>query len=112
MSRRAPVVPRRRSLMDAEEVGAILKVPASWVLTEARADRIPHLRLGRYVRFEEELLEAWCKRATSWSWQRPWFRCSHHPASAPGALTGRGASTRARSSRARAVDPCPREEGG
>ncbi len=61
MSRRAPVVPRRRSLMDAEEVGAILRVPASWVLTEARADRIPHVRLGRYVRFEEELLEAWCK---------------------------------------------------
>jgi excisionase family DNA binding protein len=62
MSRTAPVVPpRRRSLMDAEEVGAILRVPASWVLTEARADRIPHVRLGRYVRFEEELLEAWCK---------------------------------------------------
>ncbi len=46
-------------LLDAQAAGALLNVPASWVLTEARADRIPHVRLGRYVRFEPGELEAW-----------------------------------------------------
>ena len=32
---------------------------ASWVLAEARADRIPHIRLGRYVRFDAVELLAW-----------------------------------------------------
>lgn len=46
-------------LLNAEQAGALLNVPASWVLQEARADRIPHIRLGRYVRFEALVLEAW-----------------------------------------------------
>jgi predicted DNA-binding transcriptional regulator AlpA len=37
-------------LLEAEQVSALLKVPASWVY--ANADQIPGmLRLGRYVRF-------------------------------------------------------------
>lgn len=46
-------------LIDAAEAGELLGVPKSWVLAEARADRIPHVRLGRYVRFEREALERW-----------------------------------------------------
>jgi len=46
-------------LIDATEAGELLGVPKSWVFAEARADRIPHLRLGRYVRFEPEELEEW-----------------------------------------------------
>ncbi len=46
-------------LLDAEQAGALLNVPSTWVLAEARADRIPHVRLGRYVRFDELELEAW-----------------------------------------------------
>ena len=33
-------------LLNAEQTGALLNVPASWVLQEARADRIPHVRLA------------------------------------------------------------------
>jgi hypothetical protein len=33
----------------------------SWVLAEARADRIPHVRLGRYVRFDHDDLLAWAQ---------------------------------------------------
>jgi excisionase family DNA binding protein len=52
------------SLLTADQAGALLNVPASWVLAEARADRIPHVRLGRYVRFEaDELTEYWRSRA-------------------------------------------------
>jgi excisionase family DNA binding protein len=46
-------------LLDARAAGALLGVPHTWVLAEARADRIPHVRLGRYVRFDGEALEAW-----------------------------------------------------
>ena len=55
---------RRRSWMPsrhapAKEAGALLNVPHTWVLAEARADRIPHVRLGRYVRFDRDQLVAW-----------------------------------------------------
>ncbi|MGZ6589585.1 MAG: helix-turn-helix domain-containing protein [Solirubrobacteraceae bacterium] len=48
-------------LLDAKQAGKLLNVPASWILAEARASRIPHIRLGRYVRFDAAELEAWCK---------------------------------------------------
>ncbi len=40
----------------------MLAVSPQWVLAQARAGRIPHVRLGRYVRFEREQLEAWWSR--------------------------------------------------
>jgi len=30
-----------------------------WVWAQARAGRIPHVRLGRYRRFRESAVEAW-----------------------------------------------------
>lgn len=47
------------SLLDAKQAGVLLNVPHTWVLAEARADRIPHVRLGRYVRFDRAQLLAW-----------------------------------------------------
>lgn len=47
------------ALLTAEQAAALLSVPRTWVLAEARADRIPHVRLGRYVRFEADALEQW-----------------------------------------------------
>lgn len=47
------------TLIDAAGAAAQLGVPATWVLAEARADRLPHVRLGRYVRFEPAALTAW-----------------------------------------------------
>jgi excisionase family DNA binding protein len=47
------------SLLDANGAAALLNVPATWVLAEARADRIPHVRLGRYVRFDAAELQIW-----------------------------------------------------
>jgi excisionase family DNA binding protein len=46
-------------LLDAGQAAAILNVPRSWVAAEARAGRIPHVRLGRYVRFNRDELVAW-----------------------------------------------------
>lgn len=52
------------ALLDAEQAAALLAIPKSWVLAEARADRIPHVRLGRYVRFDAAELEAWARERT------------------------------------------------
>ena len=54
----APMVGSGR-LVDANKAGELLGVPKTWVLSEARAGRIPHVRLGRYVRFEPAQLESW-----------------------------------------------------
>jgi excisionase family DNA binding protein len=46
-------------LLTAGEVADLLGVRASWVYDRARARGIPHLRLGRHVRFRLEAVEAW-----------------------------------------------------
>lgn len=47
------------TLLTAEEVAALLQVTCAWVYAETRRHRIPHLRLGRYVRYRREALEVW-----------------------------------------------------
>ena len=39
-------------IVDAAGAEAATGVPASWFLEAARRDDIPHLRLGKYVRFD------------------------------------------------------------
>lgn len=47
------------ALLTAGQVAERLQVPVSWVYAQARAGRIPHLRLGRYRRFRTEAIDAW-----------------------------------------------------
>jgi len=42
----------------------MLNVPKSWVLAQAREQKISHVRLGRYVRFDAEALREWAREAT------------------------------------------------
>jgi excisionase family DNA binding protein len=46
-------------LMTAEQAAEFLNVPVSWIRAEARAERIPAVRLGRYTRFRAADLEPW-----------------------------------------------------
>jgi excisionase family DNA binding protein len=46
-------------LMEATEVAGRLGVSVSWVREQTRTGTIPHRRLGRYVRFVWEEIEAW-----------------------------------------------------
>ena len=46
-------------LLEAEEVARYLGMRIDWVYREVRAKRLPHIRLGRYVRFRRESIEAW-----------------------------------------------------
>jgi excisionase family DNA binding protein len=46
-------------LLEAKEAADLLGVPATWLLAQARRDAVPHLRLGKYVRFDRVDLERW-----------------------------------------------------
>lgn len=56
-------------LVTADGAAELLAVPKSWVLAEARANRIPHVRLGRYVRFDTEELSAWWQTRRRGPWR-------------------------------------------
>jgi excisionase family DNA binding protein len=69
MSARAAAIPIRRALADgdrgrtrlltAAEVADRLSVTPGWVYAATRANRLPHVRLGRYVRFRADAIERW-----------------------------------------------------
>jgi excisionase family DNA binding protein len=40
-------------LLTADELAELLGMKTEWVWAQARAGRIPHVRLGRYRRFRE-----------------------------------------------------------
>ncbi len=46
-------------LLTAKEVARLLAVPESWVREATRDGRLPHLRLGRYRRYQASKIEAW-----------------------------------------------------
>jgi len=49
-------------MMDVRELASRLGVPASFIYDRTRTDgpeRIPHIKLGKYVRFDPERVEAW-----------------------------------------------------
>jgi excisionase family DNA binding protein len=52
-------------LLDAKAIADRLGVPESWVRESARSGAMPHVRLGRYVRFDLDDVEGWiesCKQ--------------------------------------------------
>ena len=52
-------------LLDAAAVAERLGVPETWVRESARSGAMPHVRLGRYVRFDVADVKAWlesCKQ--------------------------------------------------
>jgi excisionase family DNA binding protein len=60
-------------LFTAVEVAELLSVPETWVRSETRAGRLPHLQLGRYRRYEREAVLHWleAQRAGQWRNVRP-----------------------------------------
>ena len=46
-------------LLTAEDVAERLGVGVKWVWAQARAGKIPHVKLGRYQRFRPETIDAW-----------------------------------------------------
>lgn len=46
-------------LLTADEVAGLLHVTKGWVYEQTRRDCMPHIRLGRYVRFRRSAVERW-----------------------------------------------------
>jgi excisionase family DNA binding protein len=57
-------------LLTVQEVADRLGVTKEWVWAQARAGRIPHVRLGRYRRFREEAIEDWLRHLEEGSLNR------------------------------------------
>lgn len=51
-------------LVTVQEMASILNVPVSWLYQRTRlgAEAIPHLKLGKYVRFNPEEVNEFFKR--------------------------------------------------
>jgi len=49
------------ALIDAKAASTLLGVPPTWLLAQAREGRIPHHRLGHYVRFSPDDLRDWLR---------------------------------------------------
>lgn len=48
-----------RGLVTVEELAHVLAVPKSWVYMHTAAGTIPHVRVGRYVRFRLDEVYTW-----------------------------------------------------
>ncbi len=58
-------VPKLERLLAVEEVAELLHVPASWVYDRTRRrgkEQLPHLKLGKYLRFEEKAVWEFLER--------------------------------------------------
>lgn len=49
-------------LMTAVDIARRLSISKSWLLEEARHDRVPHVRFGRSVRFNPEAIDVWWRQ--------------------------------------------------
>jgi excisionase family DNA binding protein len=46
-------------LLDAKEAAELLNVKVGWIRAQTRAGNMPHIKLGRYPRYDERDLRAW-----------------------------------------------------
>lgn len=49
-------------LLTAAEAAELLAMKVSWVREATRQDQLPHVRLGRYRRYDRADLEAWLEK--------------------------------------------------
>jgi excisionase family DNA binding protein len=52
-------------LLDALEVAELLAVPVGWVREHTRSGAVPHVQLGRYVRYDRGEVLAWVESLKS-----------------------------------------------
>ena len=49
--------------MTADELARMLRVSTAWVYNQTRGDRIPHVTLGRYVRYRRSTIARWLRES-------------------------------------------------
>ena len=45
--------------LTVKEAADLLRVPVSWLYERTRTNSIPHIKLGKYLRFDRDELTAW-----------------------------------------------------
>ena len=50
-----------QNLIGINEMAEKLDVPISWLYSRTRTNDIPHLKLGKYVKFDESKVWEWLK---------------------------------------------------
>jgi excisionase family DNA binding protein len=45
-----------------EEAATLIRVPKSWLYERTRTNTVPHIKLGKYVRFDRQELLNWVQR--------------------------------------------------
>ena len=50
------------ALLTIKESANLLRVKVSWLYERTRRNEVPHLKLGKYLRFDEDELVAWARR--------------------------------------------------
>jgi excisionase family DNA binding protein len=45
--------------LTVQEAAHVLRVPVSWLYERTRTNRVPHVKLGKYLRFDRDKLAAW-----------------------------------------------------
>ena len=51
-----------QNLIGINEMAKKLDVPVSWVYSRTRTNEIPHLKVGKYVKFDETKVWEWLER--------------------------------------------------
>jgi excisionase family DNA binding protein len=52
-------------LLTIDQLAELWQVPKSWIYERTRSNSIPHQRLGKYLRFNVDEVEAWAKSSCS-----------------------------------------------
>jgi excisionase family DNA binding protein len=61
----SPMLTGTEALLTVREVAELLRVPVSWVYERTRRrgiERLPHLKVGKYVRFRLSEIEGYLER--------------------------------------------------
>jgi excisionase family DNA binding protein len=60
-------------LLDVKEAAVLLNVPESWIYQHVRTraeDKLPHKKLGKYIRFSAQALTQWLEARQLWDTRR------------------------------------------
>src|SRR5262249_25821715 len=48
-------------MLTIDEAAALLRVPKSWLYERTRTNSVPHMKLGKYLRFDRQEFLAWAR---------------------------------------------------
>lgn len=62
---------KMEKLMTIDQVAELLQVPTSWIYERTRSNKIPHRKVGTYLRFEAKEIHRWLDSQSSLKFRKP-----------------------------------------